>query len=366
MPSAEAAASLAQAARSPRRPRVFVSRDHTMEPLLDSLAADLRLQGVDVVRGPANVPGVVAPLPRDLLEAMLGDVDVAMFSSRWQCTGDMLKASPRLRAIVNPTIGLETVDLQAANDLGIIIGHGGAPEHIASMAEASVMLILNVMYGLRKTERAMAGWGSKPRSSGPPHANMLHGSTIGLVGLGRIGRAVMDRLQGFGVRMLAHSPRADPSAIPDNVRLVDLDTLMRESDVVGVFIAVRPDNRKLIDARAISLMKRSAYLVNVSRGDAIDEAALIEALRDERIAGAALDTFAVEPLPADSPLRSMDTVILTPHSVGHTRQSTDSVSRVALENILRVLRDDLPLCCKNPEIEARWRERLRNLPRAGA
>ncbi|MEK7943612.1 NAD(P)-dependent oxidoreductase [Pigmentiphaga sp. YJ18] len=344
----------ARALPASRRPMVFIVRDHTMEELLDRLAAQLRGRGIEVARGPANTPGVVVPTPAGV---GLEHADIAVFSSRWQCTRQTLAQAVRLRAVVNATIGLETVDLQAAADLGIIVGHGGAPEHITSMAEASIMLMLNLLYGLRRSESWMSGWRPRPYD-GKAHASMMCGATIGLVGLGRIGRAVMERLQAFGARIVAYSPRADRSQIPDGVRLTDLDTVMRESDLVGVFVAVRPDNRGLIGARQIALMKPTAYLVNVARGDALDEEALARALRAGEIAGAALDTFAVEPLPQDSPLRGLPNVILTPHVVGHTRQSMDSVLRVAVDNITSVLRGDLPTVCKNPEIEPAWRGRL--------
>ncbi len=327
-----------------------------MDGLLDTIASELAARGVEVIRGPANTPGVVVPLPPETVQNDLRRADVAMFSSRWRCDRQTLSALPRLKGIVNATIGLETVDLEAADEMGIIVGHGGAPEHVLSMAEAAIMLMMNLMYGLRQSERLMSTWRPADPEEGP-HANMLFGATIGIVGLGRIGRAVVDRLLPFGVKLLAYSPRAERSQIPDAVTLVDLATLMRESDLVGVFIAVRPDNKRLINADAIALMKRSAYLVNVARGDAIDEPALIAALRDRRIAGAALDTFATEPLPQDSELRSLPNVILTPHIVGHTRQSIDAVIRVAVENILNVLEGRLPSICKNPHVEPVWRRR---------
>ncbi len=339
---------------------VFVSRDHTMDPLLNNLQSDLEANGVEVIRGPANVPGTVVALPRDYLESTVSKADVAVFSSRWKCDRATLEALPNIRGIVNPTIGVETLDIGAASDLGITVGHGGAPEHVTSMAEASVMLMLNLMFQMRKSEEVMAGTRPRPAVDAP-YAHMMQGATIGLVGLGRIGRAVMDRLDAFGVKMIAYSPRVDPADVPAHVKLVDLDTLMRESDLVGIFIAVRPDNRKLIDKRALSLMKESAYLVNVSRGDAIDEEALIEALQEGRIAGAALDTFVVEPLPADSPLRTLPNILLTPHLVGHTYEATLSIRKLVLENVMRVLRDEPPVYCKNPEANEQWRKRIGNI-----
>ncbi|RYF33437.1 MAG: hypothetical protein EOO38_30195, partial [Cytophagaceae bacterium] len=128
-----------------------------------------------------------------------------------------------------------------------------------------------------------------------------------------IGKSVAHLLKPFGARLLAYSPRAVPGSQPDGVDMVDLETLMADSDVVGVFVAVRPDNRRLIDSHMLGLMKPTSFIVNVARGEAIDEPALVLALQEGRIAGAALDTFEVEPLPLESPLRTMKNVILTPH-----------------------------------------------------
>ncbi|MBL0423374.1 D-3-phosphoglycerate dehydrogenase [Ramlibacter sp. AW1] len=341
-------------------PRVFIVRDHTMDPLLDDLAAQLQATGVEVTRGPVNQPGVVRPLPDEVVSHGLAPADVAVFSSRWRCPRETLLAAPRLKGIVGATIGVETIDLQAADELGLIVGHGGAPEHIASMAEATVMLMLNLRYALAHSQAVMRGDEPRPAIL-DVRAAMLQGSTVGLVGLGRIGKAVMERLGAFGVRLLAYSPRVDPAAVPDHVELVSLERLMAESDTVGLFVAVRPDNRHLVNARTLALMKPSAFLVNVARGEAVDEPALVEALRTRRIAGAALDTFEVEPLPADSPLRTLDNVILTPHMVGHTRESVRSIPRIAFENVTRILAGELPVSCKNPYLEPAWRRRLHAL-----
>ena len=113
----------------------------------------------------------------------------------------------------------------------------------------------------------------------------------------------------------------------------------------------------MVDARALALMTPDAYLLNLARGDLVDEAAVERALRERRIAGAALDVFQVEPLPVDSPLRTLDNAILTPHLVGHTRELYEALAPAALENITRILRGELPLYCKNPQTEGRWRER---------
>lgn len=324
--------------------KVFVCRDHVLDAVLDELAQSLAAAGAEVVRGPPSVPGsVIVHAPQDYAR-LFGDVDVAVFTSRTQVPRALMEAAPRLRGIVNAAVGLETIDLAAAEDLGIVVGHGAMPENSIGMAEAAVMLMLNLRYQLRATEDVLRGRRERPAARADAmHARTLRGATVGVIGLGRIGRAVVDRLRPFEVKVLAHAPTARAEDVPPDVESVDLDTLLGQSDIVGVFASAHAGNRHLIDARALSLMKPTAYLLNVARGQLVDEAALAIALSERRIAGAALDVFEIEPLPADSPLRELDNVILTPHFVGHTRELYEAMGRVAYENVTRILRGEPPL-----------------------
>jgi D-3-phosphoglycerate dehydrogenase len=145
--------------------------------------------------------------------------------------------------------------------------------------------------------------------------------------------------------------------------MTGLDDLMARVDLVCICIAVTQQNRRLINERTLGLMKPSAYLVNISRGDAIDEPALIHALQSRQIAGAALDTYVREPLPFESPLRTLDNVILTPHAVGYTKETVDSLRRAAVENIRRVLAGSPPLYCKNDGAVPQWSERIESMDR---
>ena len=354
---------MSEPASGGRAPRVFVVQDHMLEPLFAGIVEDLERNGVEIQRGPPSKPGdKPVVLPPSFMD-QLQQADAAMFSSRSLCTGEMLSAcAPRLRAVVNPTIGVETVDLAAASELGILVGNGSTPENYMGMAEAAVMFMLNLFYGLRTTEQHLRE--NRPRPAPDQvHARTLRGKTIGILGLGNIGRSVARLLQPFDVKVLAYSPRADASKAPAGVEMASLDDVMARSDLVCICIAVTPQNRQLVNDRTLGLMKRSAYLVNVARGDAIDEPALVRALKERRIAGAALDTFAVEPLPMDSPLRSLDNVILTPHAVGYTKENVDSLRRAAVENVRRVLAGQAPLYCKNPAAQEKWGARIAGMER---
>ena len=342
---------------------VFIADDFMLNEMFSDMQAQLEARGIDVVRGPASVPGKKTSFPPESWPALFGRADVMMFSSRSIASRELMMNAPRLRAIVNPTIGLETVDVEAASELGIIVGHGATPENYLGMAEATVMLMLMLLYKPRLTEEVLRGERERPPPS-QAWAQMIRGRTIGLIGLGRIARGVVERLSGFGVNIIAHDPYVKAETVPANVKLVELDALLASSDIVSVLVSIGADSRGMIGERELGLMKPSAYLINTARGEAIAEAALYRALAERRIAGAALDSFVTEPLPHDSPLRTLstlDNVILTPHMIGHTQDVFASFPIAAIENITRVLRGELPLHCKNPEIEPRWRERLARL-----
>ncbi len=341
---------------------VFIPQDFMLVDVFNDIAGRLSARGAQVIRGPESIAGQKVAFPKERWGEWFGRTEVAMFSSRNVCTREILEYAPRLRGVVNPTIGLETVDLDAARDLSIIVGHGATPENFLGMSEATVMLMLMLMYNPQAAQEVMRG--TRPRPKPTPTdmwASMMLGRTVGLVGLGRIARGVVERLAGFGVKLLAHDPYVTQDKAPPGVTMTDLEGVLQASDIVGLFVSITAETRGMINARALSLMKPTAYLVNTSRGEAIDEAALYQALRDKRIAGAALDTYVVEPLPADSPLRTLDNVILTPHMVGHTRDVFLSFGKAGEENITRILRGELPLHCKNPEIEPAWQARLQRL-----
>ena len=341
---------------------VFICHDYMLVEVLDQIQARLERNGIEVLRGPQTAPGKKLVYSKESYTELFGRAEVMMFSSRSICSREIMLAAPRLRGIVNPTIGLETVDLAAANELGIIVGHGATPENFLGMAEATVMLILMLMYQPRETEAVLRDRRRRPRSTPKDvWARMLRGRTVGLVGLGRIARGVVERLSGFGVNLVACDPFVGRDQAPEGVKMTDLDTLLRSSDIVAMLVSITPESRGMLGERELALMKPSAYLVNTSRGEAIDEAALYRALKEKRIAGAALDSFAVEPLPDDSPLRQLDNVILTPHMVGHTQDAFVSFPPAAVENITRILRGEPPLYCKNPEVIPAWQRRLANL-----
>jgi phosphoglycerate dehydrogenase-like enzyme len=282
----------------------------------------------------------------------LADADVLLAAGDLPCTRALMETAPRLRAVISPFIGTEGFDEQAATDLGILIANGHTAENAESMAEATILLILASLYDLRGSESILRGAMPRPAHS---RAFMLRGKTVGLIGYGKIARAVTARLAPWGVRLLTWSRTTDPTS--PGVAWVSLDDLMRDSDVICVLVGLNTGTRNLLNGQRLKLMKPNAVLVNTARGGIIDEAALVELAGDRPDMRIALDTFAIEPLPSDSPLRNLPNTILTPHMLGHTVESHAVLPGVAVEAVNRVLAGEPPVYVRNPSVIPRWRQR---------
>lgn len=346
------------------RGTIFVGSDFILdEPWLREVSVELIGRGFEVIHGPEQRPPARTEFAPTDWPRFFGTADLIVMTTRSIVSGEILAQAPALRAVIFPTIGTETIDLAAADRLGIIVGHGPTPENFNSMAESTVMLMLTLSYDLHEKERILRESLARPKMT---KAQMLMGKTVGLIGLGRIARAVVARLTGWGVRILAVRREVHTETPLAGVEIVSLDELLRQSDFVSIHATLNAETRHMIGAAQLAMMKPSAFLVNTSRGGIVDEAALVEALASHRIAGAALDAFDLEPLPVDSPLRALDNLILTPHMVGSTREVYEAIPPTLLENIERIMRGEMPLYCRNPWSEAAWRVRLATLGSSSA
>lgn len=321
----------------------------------EETAKILEANGVEVVRVPALNPGEPMWTP-EILEEYFKDADgfLGTFPGRI-VNRQVLEAAPNLRVGVSPIIGTENFDVEAATNLGVVIGYGAAPENLLGVAEAVVMLAAALIKRMPAKWDAVrsGGW----RVDTPGH--MVMSSTIGLIGFGNIGQATAKRLQGWDCRVLATDPYIDPQIAKSlNVDLVDLDRLLRESDVISVMLTLTDATRHLIGERELRLMKRGSYVINTSRGPCIDEPALIKALDDGHIAGAAIDVWEQEPTRPDNPLRTHPNVIASGHNIGHSEEVYAVLPVLAAENLLRGLRGQEPVYVRNPDVLPRWRERM--------
>jgi D-3-phosphoglycerate dehydrogenase len=333
---------------------VFLARNAFNFERLESL---LRDAGYDLVIGPQTTPGVMLQFPADRLDSLFGGVDAIVTSMREEYTHDVLAAATRARVLVSPLLGVDNIDVDACTELGLAVGYGAHPQNYLGVAEATAAFIVTLLKRLRAKEASLrtSGW-----SGGDP-GNMVMGRTIGLVGFGRAGSAVAARLQGWGARFLIADPFADPALVAAaGGEIAPLDTVLIESDVVSLHAFLAPETRGLIGEAQLRLMKPTAYLVNLARGGLVDQPALIRALQEDWIAGAALDVFELEPLPADSPLRQINPtrLILTPHNAGFSQEGAEAGPLAMLENLKRGLAGEPPLYFLNPNVLPAWRARL--------
>lgn len=279
----------------------------------------LEAAGVNVVPNPHG-----RKLTEDEVAELIAGVD-GVIAGTEPLNAAVLERAGRLRVISRVGVGLENVDLNAALRMGIVVRN--TPEALTdAVAELTLGGILSVIRQIGRMDRDMHA-GAWERQMG----GLLRGKTVGIVGLGRIGRRLAELLHPFEVRLLA-ADRAPEPAVADQlgVRYVELDELLRESDVVTLHLPGLEDS--LIGADEIALMRSGAILVNASRGGLVDEAALHAALADGRLAGAYLDTFASEPY--DGPLRDLPTVLLTPHAGSYAAEARERMETEAAQNLL--------------------------------
>jgi D-3-phosphoglycerate dehydrogenase len=269
-------------------------------------------------------------------------------------TARVIDAAKRLRIVARHGVGVDAVDVAAATRRGIVVTTTGS-ENAAAVAEYTFALMLAL---LRKVAQADRGMREGRWERDPLVGFELDGATLGVVGYGAIGRRVARQAHGFGMRVLACDPNVR-SVEQAWVSLASLDELLARSDVVTLHVRLADETRRLLDARRIALMKPTAFLVNTSRGEVVDEAALHAALASHAIAGAALDTYEHEPLAAASPLRALDSVVLSPHVAGQTEAAVQRVARTAAQSIVDELAGRRPRHVWNPEAYEARQQRLR-------
>jgi D-3-phosphoglycerate dehydrogenase len=271
----------------------------------------------------------------ELLQALDG-VD-AIITGTDELTARVIGSASQLKTIVKHGVGLETIDLAAARARGIVVSFTPGTIH-DSVADLTMALLLALARQI-----VPAHLSTRQGSWKPFFGLELRDATLGLVGLGRIGQAVCVRARAFGMGILAYDPYPNEGfAAEHHVTFVSLGELLQASDVVSLHAAAEQVAGVLIGDKELRLMKPGALLLNTARGKLVDEAALAEALRDNRLGGAGIDAFVNEP-PVGSPLLSLDNVVLTPHLGGRTRGGQRRMGEIAIENCLRALRGEVPL-----------------------
>jgi (S)-sulfolactate dehydrogenase len=271
-----------------------------------------------------------------LLDQMAG-VEALFTRNRTQVDDELIAAAPSLRVVGRLGVGLDNIDMNGCERAGVQVIHA-AGENAVSVAEYVIGAMLVVVRGVFGMTPSMIA-GEWPRQ-GHAFGHELMGKTLGLVGYGSIARQVAKHAAGLGMEIISYDP-----FVPENdpawgmVRSVDVDTLLASADVISVHVPLSDGTRNLIDARALNRMKPTAVLINTSRGGIVDETALAKALLERKLAGAALDVFASEPLgpkPA-AVFAAVPNLLLTPHVAGNTRESVDRVATVIVEKVMMAL-----------------------------
>jgi D-3-phosphoglycerate dehydrogenase / 2-oxoglutarate reductase len=293
---------------------------------------DLAEEGMALFKNEKNVTvAVKLKLPLEELKKEIADADACIVRSGTQITREVIEAARKLKVIGRAGVGLDNVDVEAASKKGIVVINtpGGntisAAEHTFCLLMAAARNIPQAVASMKRGE-----WERKKFTG-----HELYGKTLGIAGLGRIGGEVAKRAQAFGMRVIAYDPflRAE-KALQIGVEVVSLDDLIRNSDFITLHMPLTADNRNMIGEKELSKMKKSAYVINCARGGLIDEKALAKAIKEGKIAGAALDVFESEPPKDSAELVGLPQVVATPHLGASTEEAQVAVAVDVVQSIL--------------------------------
>ena len=277
------------------------------------------------------------PPPREEVVTRLGDEAEGLLTLLTDpIDAEAIAGAPRLRAIANYAVGTDNVDLEAATARGVPVGN--TPDVLTeATADLAFALMLAAARRVVEGDAYVRAGHWRTWEPGLLLGREMHGATLGIVGMGRIGSAVARRAAGFGMEVIGMSD-------------VDFDRFLARSDFVSIHCPLTEETRALIDERALALMKTTAVLVNTARGPIVDSTALARALRDGTIAAAALDVTDPEPLPDDHPLLDAPNLTVVPHLGSATHRTREAMADMAVDNLLAALRGERMPYCANPEV----------------
>jgi len=290
------------------------------------------------------------PPSRDVLLESVRGVDGILSLLTDRIDGELLDAAgPQLKVVSNMAVGLDNVDLAAATERGVLVGHTPG---VLTDATADLAMAL-ILSGARRLSEGQGFVKAGQWVTWEPELLLgleLRGATLGIVGMGAIGSAVARRAAAFGMEILYvdHDSRPEAESQSGARRVPTLAALLEVADVVSVHVPLTEETHHLIDAAALARMKPAAVLVNTSRGPTVDTAALVDALTAHEIAGAALDVTDPEPMPADHPLLALESCTVVPHLGSATRVTRDRMGNMAADNLLAGLRGEVPPNLANP------------------
>jgi D-3-phosphoglycerate dehydrogenase len=295
----------------------------------------LKAGGFEIVVPPASVnlydPAALLPLVRDCTAVVAG-------SEPWP--ESLIAACPKLRVLSRTGVGYDAIDMAACDKHRVVVATTPGVNHHA-VAEHTFALLFGVSRGFPSRDQYVRACAWK-RVSTP----RVMGTTLGIVGLGRIGRAVATRAVGLGMKVIAFDPYPNREFAEQwGVELADLPTLLRRSDYVSLHLPMGQETRHIMNADTFAMMKPGSVLINTARGLLVDEKALVDALNSGHLRGAGLDVFEVEPLPGDSPLLKMNNVLLSGHLAGLDHESQYDTLTMCAETIVSLSKGGWPIEC---------------------
>ena len=318
------------------------------------IAEPLAPAGIELFQSQAGWKTVVSN-PREYMQH-LADADALLVRSAVEVDQAVLAKAPKLRVVGRAGVGVDNVDLEAATEAGVLVMNTPGGNAI-SVAEHTLAMMLAMARHVPKADASTrAGRWEKKKLMG----NELRGKTLGIVGLGSIGREVVKRARAFEMRIIAHDPYVTPKLGEDlGVDLVELARLYADSDFISLHVAATPETEGMLSEEAFQQMKTGVRIVNCARGELVNEEALREALASGKVAGAALDVFATEPPPAGYPLFEAEGVLATPHIGGSTEEAQEIVGVRIAEQVVEYLKTGVAINAVN--MPALSREQYRAL-----
>ncbi|HXV82055.1 MAG TPA: C-terminal binding protein [Candidatus Binatia bacterium] len=282
--------------------------------------------------------------------ALTQDAD-AVLNCYARMTSRAIENLKRCKIIARYGIGVDNVDLAAASKARILVTN--VPDYCVDEVSDHALAVL-----LALGRRISVAHGAVKAGAWDvvAHAGIrrLRGQKLGLLGFGKIAKALASKVEPLGMKVLAHDPYLDPALIAQHgAEAVDLDRLLTEADAISIHVPLSPETRNMIGARELARMKPTAFLINTSRGGIVDEHALAVALKEDRLGGAAFDVLSVEPPSADHPLQQAPNIILTPHLAFYSRESVIELQTKAAEEVARALKGEPPRSPVNPEVLTR-------------
>ncbi|MEZ5307484.1 MAG: phosphoglycerate dehydrogenase [Pyrinomonadaceae bacterium] len=323
--------------------KVFVADDVNDEKL-----APLRDAGINVHKE--------TKLPPDELAVRMADANGVIVRSATKITAELMDAAPNLKVIGRAGVGVDNIDVKAATERGIVVMN--APDgNTITTAEHTFALLISMARNIPQANALLnSGTWDKKRFVGVE----LHGKTLGVIGLGRIGRHVSRIARGFGMKVLGYDPFVSEDVNESGIVLESLDNLISGSDFITIHTPVTDETRGIIGAAAFAMMKDGVRIVNCARGGLVNETALLEALESGKVAGAALDVFESEPLSADSPLLNNPKIVATPHLGASTREAQEGVALTVAEQMRDyLLTGELRNAVNAPSMAAEELEKLK-------